>query len=338
MKNKTFCFLGLLILVASVSAQVREDTRIHVPNVISARMDQAIYFKENFEMEIAGAGYTITDSAQEADYLLQLEVLPHIIVYDDGSSGLAPPDEDQYLLNINLLRAEDSSEIVAFTFPFTELEEMYHFNLYLVYEAMANVPITRLAEANAEDNSWRNKWLYIRASFDYPVISAYVLKGENKSEKAGYDARYFDNSISVFVGATAGLEVQFLNWMSAEVFFNIRFGDPTDQYAFIPGIGLQLKFPLKPANYLMLSPYIMGGTQAPTAGNYHDFPRLAVGGGFQFGVKAGKMGAAFIDASYLFFIGDVVMKNTGWTPDRIRYTRNVISIGLGYKIGFIDRN
>jgi len=338
MKNKTFCFLGLLILAASVSAQVREDTLIYVPNVISARMDQAIYFKENFEMEIAGAGYTVTDSAREADYLLQLEVLPHIIVYDDGSSEPAPPDEAQYILNITLLRAEDSSEIVAFTFPFTELEEMHDFNLYLVYGAMANVPITKPAEAEAESDSWRNKWLYIRASFDYPVISAYIQKGENKSVRDGYNPRYFDNYIGVFVGATAGLEVQFLNWMSAEVFFNLRFSDPTDQYAFIPGIGLQLKFPLKPANYFMLSPYIISSTQAPTAGNYHDFPRLAVGGGFQFGVKAGNMGAVFIDANYLYFVGDVVMKNTGWTPDRIRYTRNVVSIGLGYKIGFIDRN
>ncbi|MCL2066185.1 MAG: hypothetical protein FWG99_01820 [Treponema sp.] len=340
MKKNTILFLWFLTAAASIYAQIREDTLIHVPDVAAERPDHAIYFRENFEMEIAGAGYTITDSETEADYIIQLEVKPNVILYDDGTFGDAPPDEDQYLLHIALYSAEDSAEIVAFTFPFTELEEMYSFNLYLVYEAMANVPITRLADVEIaeEDDNWRNKWLYLRVSLDYPVISAYIIKESVKSERPGYDPIYQGNEIGVFVGATAGLELQFLDWMSAEAFFNIRFSDPVDEFAFIPGIGLQLKFPLKPAKHFMLSPYLVCNTQAPTAGNYVDFPQWAVGGGFQFGAKGGSTGAFFIDANYLYSIGDVVIRNrSGWSPERIHYTRNVISIGLGYKIGFFDR-
>jgi hypothetical protein len=343
MIKKTIFFLGLLAVTASVFAQVREDTLIHVQNVMAARPDHAIYFKENFEMEIAGAGYTITDNVSEADYIIQLEVRPNLITYDDGTTGAPDPEESQYLLHLTLLRAEDREEVVAFMFPFTELEEMYQFNLFLVYEAMANVPITRLAdiEIAPDDDRWRNKWIYLRTSIDF-VITAYMLENKIRLESMADDEmpREINNhSIGTFVGATIGLEFQFLNWMSLETSLMARFSDPENTASFLPGLGLKLKFPLKPSNHFKLSPYIMGSAAAPTGGNYYRFPQWSIGGGFQFGAKGGSMGAFFIDANYLYSLGNVIMKHEGYIPDRVTYTsRNVISIGLGYKIGFIDRD
>ena len=343
MKKKILCFLALIIVTMPLFTQVREDTLIFVPPVTGGRSDQAAFFKENFDMEITGAGYTITNSASEADYTMQLEIRPNIIFYDDGTQDFAPPGEPQFLLRLTLIRNDDNAEMVAFDFPFTALEEMYDFNLMLVYEAMANVPITRLGDVEFADESqrWRNKWLYIRFSIDYPVISAYMLKEPSYIvHDADGTTRPLDNSIGVFVGATVGLELQFLYWMSAEANFILRFSDPNSENTFVPGLGLQLKFPLKPSRHFMLEPYLMGNVVANTApGNYHEFPMFAVGGGLQFGVKGGNMGAFFIDANYLYSIGDVVMKNNrpGWSPDRIVYSRTIISIGLGYKIGFFDR-
>ena len=177
MKREWGLFLLLVLVAASAFAQSREDTLIHVLPV-TGTPEQATYFKQNFDMEIAAANYTITQNAGEADYLFQLSVSPNMVLYDDGTMDLAPPDEPQNILTVTLIRGEDNEEIVSFSFPFTDLEEMYEHNLALVYGAMANVPITRLGDVVVVDESdlWRNKWLYIRGSFDYPVVTTHQSK------------------------------------------------------------------------------------------------------------------------------------------------------------------
>jgi hypothetical protein len=82
----------------------------------------------------------------------------------------------------------------------------------------------------------------------------------------------------------------------------------------------------------------MSSAVANKSGSYHVFPTWAVGGGMQFGVKGRSMGAFFIDANYLHSIGNVVMDYEGWEPRLVNYSRQVISIGFGYKIGFLNRN
>ena len=350
---KRFSILSIFIFVSiAVFAQVREDTTVFVGPVV-ARPDQAAFFKENFDMETRAAGYALADSAGEADYSLRLDVGPNLVLYDDGVEEQAPPDEPQFVLRVTLVRNEDDYEMVAFSYPFTEVEEMYEFNLYLLYQAMANVPLTRLGDIEVveETDRWRNKWLYIRGSFEY-VISNHLLKPNPNPPHPDLRYRIYDpNNINdslplnhVFgtgVGATIGAELQFLDWMSAEAHFVFRFGDPVYFGAFIPGIGLQLKYLLKPSTYFMLEPYIMAAAQMDTLSDNEHFPRYAVGGGMQLGVKGGEMGAFFVDANFLYSIGDVVTSNPraeyNWYPLEIHYNRIAISIGIGYKIGFFDR-
>ncbi|MDR3020726.1 MAG: hypothetical protein LBU66_07470, partial [Treponema sp.] len=138
MMRKALVFIGLLSVTTAIFAQTREDIQVHVLPV-TGTPEQAAFFRDNFEMEIKGAGYTTTYIATEADYLFQLEVKPNMISYDDGTQEQAPAEEGQFLLHLTLIRNEDRTEMVAFSFPFTQLEEMYDFNLKLVYEAMANV-------------------------------------------------------------------------------------------------------------------------------------------------------------------------------------------------------
>ena len=346
MKNLLILHI-LLIMAMPVFAQTREDTAIYIPPVSSARPDQAAFFKENFDMETLAAGYALADSANDADFTLRLEVGPNMVTYEDGFEEQAPPDEPQYILRVTLVRNEDDYEMVSFTYPFTELDEMYDFNLYLLYQAMANVPITKIGDEVKVTDRWRNKWLYIRASFDYPVITNHILKPDPEHDryifKPGNEAienQMLDNVFGLGLGATIGLELQFLNWMSAEAYFMFRFGDPQNKSAFIPGLGLQLKFPIKPATHFMLEPYATAVSQINTAANV-DFPIIAVGGGVQFGVRGGEIGAFFIDGNFLYSLGDLVMpnprENDGWMPSKIHYKRMVVSVGIGYKIGFIDR-
>jgi hypothetical protein len=275
-----------------------------------------------------------------------------MILYDDGTQELAPPDEKQYILNISLLNNVENNEIVAFGFPFTELEEMNEFNLYLLYEAMANVPLTKFSGdyelPEPEPDHWRNKWVYLHAALSYPIIS-YQLKPEGLygglgifNDKDPNNTTYseLDHIVRAVPGFTLGLEFQFLNWMSAELDFDMTFGDPMS-YSFIPGIGAQLKFPIKPADRFMLEPYLALSSRLNTSGTYAKYPFFGLGGGFQFGVKAGNMGAFVIDANYIYSIGEVVTHNTNSAfpkPGQIHWDSWTVGLSVGYKIGFFNRN
>jgi len=340
------------IAAASAFAQSRGDVRIYIPPA-TGNPAQAAFFQENFAMETSAAGYTVTQNISEADYSLRLTVKPNMIVYADGTEGPAPPDEHQHILSINLIRNSDNVEVVSLSFSFTELEEMYNHNLSLLYQTMANVPLTKGAgEAvknsdSTDDDRWRNKWLYVRASFDFP-ISYYEAKPDGLYGGANiYDGpieaptRYsrLDHQIIPMPGATVGLEFQFLNWMSAEVNFGVQFKDPIG-YTLIPGLGLQLKFPIKPSRHFMLEPYLAASSSINTAAHSISFPRLTVGGGAQLGVKGGNIGAFFLDANYMYSLEEAQTTNPDkylTKPEVLHWKHFVIGLGIGYKIGFLNR-
>jgi hypothetical protein len=324
-------------------SQTRDDIKVYIAPV-AGDPEQAAFFHDNFTTETIGAGYTVTENAKEADYTLKMEVKPNMILYDDGTSDLAPPDEKQSVLQISLVRNEDKSELVAFTFAFDTVDEMYDFNLYLLYETMANVPLTKLGDTE-KDNRWRNKWLYLRASFDYP-ITFYQLKepkalwGGGSGNANDADRWHnLDHRINPFPAVTLGLEFQYLNWMSSELNFNLSFSDPMSA-SFIPAIQFEQKFPIKPSDYFMIEPYMAVSMPVDTSANNVRFPKLGLGGGIQLGVKGGSMGSIFVDVNYIYYLGDVVIKNNSSYypyPPEIRYNRFVVGIGIGYKAGFFDR-
>jgi hypothetical protein len=347
MKTKNIFIIVMILMSVSIFAQTRDDIHVYIAPVV-ARADQAVYFMDNFTMETAGAGYNITSNASEADYTLKLEVRPNMILYDDGTEEQAPPDEKQFILNLALLDNEENNEIVAFGFPFSELDEMNEFNLYLLYEAMANVPLTKIsgeyiAPFEQEPEYWRNKWVYLRTAFSYPIIS-YQLKSEGLEGGLGIyndDGGHseLNHIVRAVPGFVVGVEFQFLNWMSAELNFEMMFGDPVAN-SFIPGIGAQIKFPIKPSNHFMLEPYLAINSRLNTSSTYAKYPFLGLGGGFQFGVKGGNMGAFVIDANFIYSIGEVVTfnNNSGFpNPAQIHWNSWTVGLNVGYKVGFFNR-
>jgi hypothetical protein len=66
-----------------------------------------------------------------------------------------------------------------------------------------------------------------------------------------------------------------------------------------------------------------------------DAPLFGLGGGFQFGVRGGSMGAIFIDVGIMYDIGDVHTMKT--EVREIYWRRWVIGFGVGYKVGFVNR-
>lgn len=329
----------LLVIPVVVFAQTRNDTMIYIPTPTGGNSTQQAFFKENFEMETIAAGYATTNNASESDYVLRLEIRPNMITYDDGTQELAPPEEKQNLLELRLIRNEDNIEIVMFNFPFTDVEEMYEYNLYLLYQAMANVPLTKLTAANEGDH-WRNKWLYVRADAGFGLSVFKAVSGEEWSNDNGGYWKNLTNSASQEVGflpmGTVGVEFQFLNWMSAEADFRLLFSYPDGQ-AFAPSLGVFLKVPLKPSRHFMLEPYAGANFTMLTGENVvsKSANLFGVGGGFQFGVKGGEMGAFFIDVRYIY---DLTKFNTdAYQRRKAEWERNVVAFAIGYKIGFFNR-
>jgi hypothetical protein len=342
--KKHLLVMAFLFSALALFAQSRNDVTVFIPPVLGGLPEQQIFFAENFKMELMGANYTVVDDQMESDYTLALTITQEAETYEDESGAVVEETgEIVNVLTVSLQDSNDGREVVQFSWAFDSLEEMYEWNLHLIYQAMANVPLTKLTIVPETDH-WRNKWLYIRASFDYPItFYAYpdpTAITANPVAGVKTDYSVLDHKVLPFPGLTLGVEFQFLNWMSFEGDFKVNFGDPLST-AFIPAIDFQLKFPLKPSKHFMLEPYGVVTFPTTTATDTVEFPKLGIGGGAQFGVKGGSMGAFFVDVNYVHYLGNVVTKNNDANkpnPSHINWTRFSIGLGIGYKIGFFNRN
>jgi hypothetical protein len=340
------CIVALAFLFPAFAlfAQSRDDVKVFVTPVTGGVPEQQMFFSENFKMELIGANYAVVDSQAQSDYTMGLSITQEVEDSYEDETGAAVAGQIVNILTISLLDSKDGREILQFSWAFETLEEMYEWNLHLIYQAMANVPLTKLTGI-PDTNHWRNKWVYVRASFDYPITfyanqtpNGAIYRINSQGNADAWDK--LEHKVFPFPGATLGAEFQFLNFMSVEGDFQINFGDPLSTQL-IPSINLELKFPLKPSRHFMIEPYGAITFPATTATETVQFPKFGFGGGVQFGVKGGSRGAFFVDVNYIHYLGDVITINTDTdkpNPARLTWTRFSVGLGIGYKIGFINRN
>jgi hypothetical protein len=305
--------------------------------------DHLEFFTNHFRIEAAIKGYIVTESRANAENTFRFEVLPHIILYDDGIEEVASTNDDQYILRIGIIRNSDGEQLVSFDFPFTDLDAMNEHTQSLFAKAIVSIPLP----AEIIIDTWRNKWLYVRASLEFPV-TFYILKPiglEHGAVYGGSGTSYrtvpIDNKVMALPAATLGVEVQFLNFMSVEPKFQVGMENLGDSLYFNFAVGLEIKVPRKFIRHVMLEPYVAASYPLLISPNFVKFPMFGVGAGVQLGIQVGRSGVLFLDVNYMYFIGDAVIKNFtgGYTPNptEIHYQRSVIGIGIGYKFGFIDR-
>jgi len=264
-------------------------------------------------------------------------------------------DDNKYVIKVSLINNADDFEILFFDFFFTNLDEMYVHNRNMFQTATLYIPPFSgddMIVVEALDNRWKNKWIYFRLSFDYP-ITIYKLKpdGLEANGTALYNVNDpniltpIGSEIMAMPGLTAGLEFHILNIFSIELNFQMSMGDTRNMKFINMAVGAELKFPIKFKN-TMLIPY--GAFTYPLNKSedvFAEFPLYAVGGGIQFCARGGKHGAFFVDVKYMLSFTDAVMHNPflaytdKYTPDPpvIHYQRSVIGIGIGYKIGFFNK-
>jgi hypothetical protein len=353
------CILVLLILAsASIAAQAQNRALFFEGR--SVNQEQQTFFMDNFKMEAEALGYTVVDRRENAGYTFKFEVSPNLVLYSDGTMAMAPPDEDQFIIQITMISNEDSVDMASFSFGFTNLYDMYNYTQFLVVKGVVYIPaaeeniiVQEIVQGTVEDYSWRNKWVYIRASLDAP-INFYLLTGDDhiyKTETAYKNKERNDNSAqrahlyNLRPGLTVGVEVQFLNFMSVEpkiqVGWENLYGPGQDFYTLTAG--LDIKFPLKFIGNVMLEPYVSASYPLyflyPKDEVFPDPLGLGVGGGLQLGVKLGP-GAFFIDASVMYLMDEVRINNLNPNykyPAITSFQRWSIRIGAGYKFGLFDR-
>jgi len=344
MKKALFLPVFLVFAVSSFASDL-PNRRVFIEGTAS-RADHREYFLRNFHDEAFGTGFPIAENVNDAGYILRFNVSPNV----DRQA-----DDNYFVINISLICNTDDLEVLNFDFFFTTLDEMYEHNQPLFLRAVSYIPPFSeddLIIIQAVDNRWKNKWIYLRASFDYPV-TFYVLQGtglwgeppiavfNGNFGEPNFSFSDQDHKIYALPGATVGLQFQLLNFFSIEGNFQISMGDTRDNNFINMAAGAEVKFPLKFLRNFMIEPYGTFVYHLKTSDIFYEFPPFAFGGGIQIGTRGGRHGAFFVDIKYLFSLTESGMHNPYgelWpNPEVIYYKRHVIGLGIGYKIGIFNR-
>jgi len=360
MMKKIFMFTILLSFAAFSFAQEKTPNRFIFIEGTADREDHLEFFHKNFNIEAAAAGYSVVDSKNKAAHTVKFTVSLNMTKGSDGIMRQASPEDNQYAIEVSLVRNTDDFEILGFNFYFNELDEMYEYNSIIFQNAMYYIPPISeddLIAARNIDNRWRNKWLYVRASFDYPITIYKLIK--NKKELIGGIGLYsgsfenptgtmpLDHKVMAMPGMTIGVEGQVFEFLSIELNYQLNMGDTRNNYYVNMALGLEIKFPNNLFENFVLSPYGAFTYNLRVSPVFKDFPPFAAGIGIQANTRGGKLGAFFLDVKYMISFTDAVMHNPFLEfsedkqlypkPAEIHYSRSAIGIGVGYKFGFFDR-
>jgi hypothetical protein len=381
------CLIGVLLLGAGFSlfAQAKSNASIFIPQVtgIGKTPNDNTIIVQMLTNEIKSRHGTVEKSMREADFILYGTIAPYhqeqqyshdylflnaedtsadVTIYTYNSM-LRDSWQQVYIFQLILKNQKTNKAILLQNLLYLSIEDVYDFFPLLMFNIYTKINSKQIANKQVSDiqtsdkqvyadtEDWRNKWLYLRASFDFP-ITFYTLKPNDLKAGTGIyndkvtptSIQQLDNKVVALPGMTVGAEIQLLNWLSIEP--NVQFGWEylNDQDFINLTAGLELKFPLKFISNIMLEPY--GAVSCPVFTSsskvFQSFPIIAFGGGFQLGMKGWKeTGVAFIDINYMYYYDDAVIYNPHAElypkPATIHYQRTVLGLGLGYKFGVINR-
>jgi hypothetical protein len=263
-----------------------------------------------------------------------------------------------YVFQLMLRDTKTNETLVQQNLYYASMDEVYNFFPLLVHNLFTHIlgsPVYTFAQAapgaayDENVDTWRDKWLYLRISIDFP-ISYYELKEDGLIGGIGaYEGSFespnrvspLDNKVVLLPALTIGLELQFLNWLSIEPKFQAGMDHMNEIDFFHLAAGVELKVPLKFMRNIMIEPYgAFTMPLLPPTDVFDSSPMFGYGGGIQISTYGGKAGAVFIDVNYMYF-GDVGIYNPNGqlypNPKVIHYNRSVIGLGFGYKAMFINR-
>jgi len=195
---------------------------------------------------------------------------------------------------------------------------------FMVSSLLFTIPMDTVPEVveEIEEDDWRNKSLYLGIGVKYTP---------------GFYTGASQSKIPAGIQGGPTLEFHFSNYVSLETGVELQFdgakpGKQTkDYYGIIIGVPLLLKFCLKAGENSLIQPYVGPYFNVFQIGNLNPY-FLSLEAGVQCSFKAGP-GALFLDAGASMDMGKSSVQKVANTS----YSRINIHAGLGYKIGFMQR-
>ncbi|MCL2442594.1 MAG: hypothetical protein FWD13_03920 [Treponema sp.] len=355
MKKALFLSVLLTLAVSSFASELPNRTLYFEGT--ARDLDQITFFMNNFKMEAMSMGFRVSDFRHEAGFTFRFEIQPYSDEYEP---------QIKFIILISLIYNETNMEMASFGWPFGELEEMFEHNQFLFYRAASLIPAVTdevieemvqaasaeaVAKAAAGDGAWRNKFLYLRASFDMP-ISFYALQdtglvgGGQSVYVEGPDGPEslipLDHRIMPLPGLTLGAEWQFLTFFSIEANFRVFMADPWKPSINL-AVGAELKFPLNLFSNFTIVPYA-AFTYPFLSGllpSFERFPPFFVGGGAYVNIRGHESQSFFLNLNFMTSFWDAYRKNPygNYAPEpaEIHYKHFTIGISVGYRYGFLTR-
>jgi hypothetical protein len=317
------CVLCALACSAAF-AQNRSKLSVYVPVPEGGTAQQKEYFQTNFKMELVGANYPSVETRAESAYTLLLSIQDNPDFTPTAAvDGVTSWDENQlkpFELGVKLLHSDNGEEVVSFSFLFDNTDSMNEWNLYLLYQALANAYVEDDAPPAPlpleVDDRWRNQTYYLNLSFGMDLT--FYLRNT--------DGRVGTGSFTPTL--LAGFEWHFLNFLSTEADFKLRLMENGNNYVFTLGGALTVKYVFK-FGVLMLEPY--AGLEGAVSFN-GPVPLLSAIAGVQLGFRGAPKSAWVLDAG-------VTRSLLGSFEDYWGVEHDVLRIHLlvGFKFGFKDR-
>jgi hypothetical protein len=192
---------------------------------------------------------------------------------------------------------------------------------FLVSSLLFTIPADIIVEDVEINPDWRDKSLYLGLSAKW--TPGFYTGGSQAKIPAGIQGGLSaEFHFSSFISVETGVEVQF-DGVRATVNKQTK-----DYYGIIIGVPLLLKLCLKPGENSMIEPYVGPYFNILQIGNLKPY-FLSIETGLQYSIKAGP-GALFFDAGAAMDMGKS-------TVQKVPYSRINVHVGLGYKIGFMQR-
>ena len=353
MKKAPLYLFFLLLVAHSYSFAVELPVRSIYLGGMAEQEYHKTFFMDSFRAEALRMDIAVADYREDAAFTFWFYVQSHA---DEQDPRI------QYIIQVSLYNNETGAELVSFGWTFAELNDMLEQNEFLFYTAVALIPGIVREEAvvryvpryvPVRDDGWQHKWLYLRVSVDYPIAFHALQPAGLHAGAAVYGPpgvtypnipfhfQRLDNLIFPRPGITLGLEVQFHSHVSAELNFQINWGDPETNFFTGTAAGIRLMSILRTQTF-MLQPYAAFLYTLNFSPQFNRFPSIALGAGLQVAVRAPPgNGAFFLDLNYMHFLGTIHRYNPYSTltpyPHLIHYRHFVFGIGIGYKFGLFSR-
>jgi hypothetical protein len=332
--RRLFFLVYCLLAGGFLAAQTLEARIIYVPPVRGegAGSSDAEWFTGMAEMEIPVRGFTLGERAEDSQYTLDGSLSPY-----PGGRG-----ERLFALHLALINNKTGSPMVEQDLIYASRQEAAEWYSVILFSMLANIPLPGVImpesgefasadpdptdpsavspiNSSAKNRTWQDKWLYVGAALEWDHRR--YIHGDASSFKDGIGGRVF-------------AELQFLNFMSLEAGAQAARDEPRyngeafkvyslEGYAALTGV-------IKVLANCVFEPYAGVSVNFPFSTEI-DIPSLSWLAGLQLGVKVGP-GCVFTDVSYSQDFAQAAIKDIDFSFDR-----QMINVGLGYKIGFFDR-